>query len=410
MNLFNDLTYEKLMETALGRVSSALDKREGSMIYNGLAPSMAELAQLYIGLDFVFYATYVATAPREYLIERAKDRGMSPHAASTAVFRADFNIQVAIGTRFSCSDLNFIVTERMEDAPGWSYKVECETPGAAANNYAGTLIPIEYVEELTSAELVELLIPGEDEEETETFRQRVLAAMQGQAFGGNIADYKAKVLDIDGVSAVKVYPAWNADVSPASLIPNHVVDVWVAQQMDSDISYPGVKTWITNVYNAAKNQKLMVGGSVKLVIMAAGNVAPTAELINTVQTIIDPTANAGEGRGLAPIGHNVLVAGVGETTVAINTTLTYKSGYSWDNVKERVKSIIDDYFDELADGWADVDSLVVRISQLEGRILSGCSTMIDDITGTTLNGTAANLTLDADNIPKRGAINGQTTD
>ena len=106
----------------------------------------------------------------------------------------------------------------------------------------------------------------------------------------------------------------------------------------------------------------------------------------------------------------MLVAGVGETTVAINTTLTYKSGYSWDNVKERVKSIIDDYFDELADGWADVDSLVVRISQLEGRILSGCSTMIDDITGTTLNGTAANLTLDADNIPKRGAINGQTTD
>lgn len=37
------------------------------MVMNGVAPSMAELAQLYIGLDFVFTATYLATAPREYL-------------------------------------------------------------------------------------------------------------------------------------------------------------------------------------------------------------------------------------------------------------------------------------------------------------------------------------------------------
>lgn len=49
------------------------------MVMNGVAPSMAELAQLYIGLDFVFTATYLATAPREYLIKRAADRNMSPY-------------------------------------------------------------------------------------------------------------------------------------------------------------------------------------------------------------------------------------------------------------------------------------------------------------------------------------------
>ena len=76
--MFETKTYEALLASALARVSSGIDKREGSMVMNGVAPSMAELAQLYIGLDFVFTATYLATAPREYLIKRAADRNMSP--------------------------------------------------------------------------------------------------------------------------------------------------------------------------------------------------------------------------------------------------------------------------------------------------------------------------------------------
>lgn len=163
--MFESKTYEVLVKSALSRVSSALDKREGSMVMNGVAPSMAELAQLYIGLDFVFSATYIATAPREYLIKRAADRNMEPYPASAAVFRAEFNIEVPVGTRFSCEGLNFAVTERMSTTAdtdtGLSHKVTCETAGAAANDYAGTLIPIEYVDGLTHAELVELLIPGD---------------------------------------------------------------------------------------------------------------------------------------------------------------------------------------------------------------------------------------------------------
>lgn len=211
--MFESKTYEVLVKSALSRVSSALDKREGSMVMNGVAPSMAELAQLYIGLDFVFSATYIATAPREYLIKRAADRNMEPYPASAAVFRAEFNIEVPVGTRFSCEGLNFAVTERMSTTAdtdtGLSHKVTCETAGAAANDYAGALIPIEYMDGLTHAELVELLIPGDDEEETETFRQRVLDSFQSQAFGGNQADYTEKVRALEGVSAVKVHPVWN---------------------------------------------------------------------------------------------------------------------------------------------------------------------------------------------------------
>ena len=224
--MYENMTYEALLKRALARVPTGIDKREGSMVMNGVAPSMAEIAQLYIGLDFVFTATYLATAPREYLIKRAADRNMAPYPASAAVFRAEFNIEVPEGTRFSCEDLNFVVTGPAieEDPPGeWvAQRVTCETAGAAANSYSGTLIPIEYVNGLTHAELVSVLIPGDDDEETEVFRKRVLDSFHSLAFGGNQADYVEKVTAMDGVKAVKVHPVWNSDIEPASVSYTHL--------------------------------------------------------------------------------------------------------------------------------------------------------------------------------------------
>ena len=401
MSLFEDRTYENLLASALARVSSTFDKREGSMVHNGIAPSMAELAQLYIGLDFVFTATYIATAPREYLIARAKDRGLSPKAASAAVFRAEFDVEVPIGSRFSNEELNFVVTERLsgkDTDTRLSYKVTCETPGSAANDCTGDLIPIEYITGLTSAELVELLIPGDDEEDTEVFRQRILDAVQSQAFGGNQADYKAKVLGIDGVAAVKVHPVWNADTPPAGLIPSAAVKTWY-EGIINTIADKDAKAWLTSVYTAALNKKLTVGGTVKLVIMAANNAAPSAELIDIVQTAIDPTQNAGEGVGLAPIGHVVKVEGVTPTTIAVSTHLTFATGYTWNDAKAAVNATVRKYFDELSEAWEKGGTLTVRISQIESRILSECATYIADIGSTKLNNDTKNITLNEDSIP-----------
>ena len=137
--MFESRTYEALLASALSRVASPVDKREGSMVMNGVAPSMAELAQLYIAADFVLQATYIITAPREYLIKRAHDRNMDPYPASPAVYRAEFNIEVPVGTRFSCEDLNFVVTARMnteEDTEtGLSHQVTCgRLPGESAGH------------------------------------------------------------------------------------------------------------------------------------------------------------------------------------------------------------------------------------------------------------------------------------
>lgn len=406
--MFENMTYETLLKRALSRVPTGIDKREGSMVMNGVAPSMAEIAQLYIGLDFVFTATYLATAPREYLIKRAADRNMAPYPASAAVFRAEFNIEVPEGTRFSCEDLNFVVSSPAieEEPPGeWiAQRVTCETVGSAANSYSGTLIPIEYVNGLIHAELVSMLIPGDDDEETEVFRKRVLDSFHSLAFGGNQADYVEKVTAMNGVKAVKVYPVWNSDIEPASLIPDETVQAWYTNAVASLTGKAA--QWLTAVYMAALNKKLTVGGTVKLVLMASNNAAPTETLIDMVQTAVDPTQNAGEGLGLAPIGHVVNVTGVIPEPVNISLNLTYATGWNWEAVKSYVESVIDGYFEELAGVWASSDYLTVRISQIESRILSGCTAMITDIGGTKINGKEENYVLGADSIPVRGDVNG----
>lgn len=77
--------------------------------------------------------------------------------------------------------------------------------------------------------------------------------------------------------------------------------------------------------------------------------------------------------------------------------------WDWEAVKPYVLDTINAYFKELAETWADQDEpLVVRISQLESRILSVSGIL--DISNTTINEEAANYPLPLDHIPVVGAV------
>lgn len=234
------------------------------------------------------------------------------------------------------------------------YRMACETAGNVGNLESGDLIPIEYIEGLAFARLGEVLIPGEDEEETEAFRKRYFASLDSQAFGGNIRDYIDKTIALPGVGGVKVYPVWDG------------------------------------------------GGTVRLVIIDAQHQAPSDTLVDEVQTALDPEQNQGVGMGIAPIGHVVTVEGVTNTVIDVALTLTYAEGWGWADVKGYAEAAIDEYLHELAGGWADEDAVIVRVSYIETRLLALPG--IVDITGTTLNGVAGNVTLGADSIPIRGEV------
>lgn len=401
--MYETQTYELILARMLQKalsINSNLDTREGSLVWFGNAPAAVELQNLYIALDTVLNETFADTASRDYLILRAAERGLSPQPASPAILQLAITpttLFLPLNTRFSIGELNYYVSA---DRGGGNYEITCETAGEAGNNYTGTVIPIEYVDGLETCVVTAILVPGEDEEDTEIFRQRYMNSLNAQAFGGNRIDYIEKVNAIPGVGGVKVYRAWNGDLKPADMIPPTGTDTWINGLTDVPET---VKTWLDTVYAAAKNNMFTVGGTVKLVIINSTFTVPSETLVDQVQTAVDPLQNAGEGVGIAPIGHVVQVEGVGEETIDLSFALYYQREWTWDDVAGYVTEAIEGYFTELAESWADQDEpLVVRISQIESRLLG--ITGILDIANTKINEEAANYTLELDHIPVLGSI------
>lgn len=152
--------------------------------------------------------------------------------------------------------------------------------------------------------------------------------------------------------------------------------------------------------HGSSRKKLTVGGTVKLTILNSDYSKASGTLIQTVQTAIDPEENAGEGYGLAPIGHVVKVDTAAEIKVNVNTSIVFNTGYSWSNLQSSIENAISGYLLELRKEWADNDYLVVRISQIESRIMAIQGVI--DIFDTKINGNAANLTLTPFEIPVFG--------
>lgn len=398
--MYESATYEVILQRMLDRVSNKLDKRPGAVIWDTHSPTAIEFQVLYIELDQIYKETFGDTASREYLIKRAKERGLSPYPASCAVLRGEFTPSTidVLGKRFNRDKLNFIVTAKISDGV---YQVTCETAGEVGNQYLGSLIPIDYIDGLETATLTEVLIPGEDEEGTEEFRARYYNSFNDLAFGGNLTDYQNKVKALPGVGDVKVTRVWNSDIHPVEMIPSATVQAWYTSYIVG-VTDPEVRAWLTTVYTAALNKKLTVGGTVKLTIIASDYSVASSTLVDEVQTAIDPEQNAGEGLGLAPIGHVVNVVSV--TAVEINVTahITYGNDFSWDVLETPVKNAIAAYLLTLRQSWADEDNTIVRIAQIENHIMA--ITGVIDISDTTINGAEENLTLGRDEVPVLGTV------
>lgn len=349
-------SYEALMERKLDMIDDKRDKRQGSLIYDALAPNAAETAAFYADLDMLEDRTFADTATGDDLTRRAAERGIRRKEAVKATFYGRFldedgaEYPMEIGTRFFMEEYYYVVLFRKDDG---RYVLECETAGACGNDYLGNLMPLETMNGLAEAVLEELRTDGEDAEGDEELRKRYFASFDADAFGGNIADYKSKVNALRNVGGVKVYPVWNG------------------------------------------------GGTVKLVVIDQGWQAPTETELMALQTEIDPETR-GLGYGIAPIGHQVTVEGVAEVTCNITMGLSLAEGIVQETVLTDIRMRFEAYFEEMRKKWADSEYLTVRISYLEARALE--SDGVVDIQNCSINGNSGNLVLGADEIPVLGEI------
>ncbi len=350
------VSYEELMERKLDAISEKRDKRQGSVIFDALAPNAAETAAFYADLDFLEDRTFADTATGEDLSRRALERGIVRKEATKATFYARFldrdgaEYPVEAGTRFFLEEYYYVVLFREEDG---RYVMECETAGACGNDYLGNLLPLESMDGLAEAILEEIRTDGEDAESDEELRERYFASFDTEAFGGNIADYQRKVIALENAGGVKVYPVWNG------------------------------------------------GGTVKLVIIDQGLRAPIETELEKLQNLIDPQMR-GEGYGIAPIGHQVTVVGVTEVTCDVTMQLSLVAGTAQETVLTDIRERFEEYFAMLRKNWADSDYLTVRVSHLESRVLDAEGVI--DVQNCTINGSGGNLILGADEIPVLGEI------
>ncbi len=345
-------SYEELMEKKLEQVSQKRDRRQGSIIFDAIAPNAAETAIFYTDLKMMENRTYGDSATEQDLTRRCMERGVFRKEGTKATFLGKFTdrneqgCNVPIGMRFNLEELNYVVIEKTTTAG--EYILECETVGEIGNQYLGDLIPITYLEGLAKGELIELLTEGEDEETDESLRKRYYSSFNTDTFGGNIEDYKVKVMALKGVGGVKVTPVWNG------------------------------------------------GGTVKLTIVDGNFNAPIEGEIAKIQQVIDPQKR-GLGYGIAPIGHKVTVEPAKEVKCHIEMTLLLKDGTNKTKVTEEITNSIEDYFSNLRKQWADMEYLTVRISYLEARALDAEGVI--DVQYTKINDRAQNYILEYDEIP-----------
>ncbi len=205
--MFEGMTYEVILEDMLNQVSNDVDKREGSVIYDALAPCAYHLAQIYFGLDFWIDLVSGDTAVGEFLDRVVADYGLTRKPATYAVRKITTSGPVDIGTRWGLNDTSYSITELVSTNV---YKATCEQLGDIGNSYTGTLENIDNVSGIT-ATLTDILTSGQDEETDENLRARLYAYLQRPSTSGNAINYKEWAMLVPGVGNAKVFPLWDGN-------------------------------------------------------------------------------------------------------------------------------------------------------------------------------------------------------
>lgn len=69
--MFENMTYDKILSEMLSSVTSDVDKREGSIVYDALAPCAYKIAEIYSNLSNYTDLFYLDTTVNDYLDKKA---------------------------------------------------------------------------------------------------------------------------------------------------------------------------------------------------------------------------------------------------------------------------------------------------------------------------------------------------
>lgn len=316
---FQSKDYDYFLRKMLDAVPDNVDKREGSIIYDALAPAALVMGQQSLDMANVIKETYIKTASGEFLDYRAIEHGTSRYPATQTEAKAKVlndkkepldNVQ--IGDKFASigdSPIFYAVTKINSDL---TIELTAEVKGSSANSYIGQILPVTPNDLLSWAEITGITAPARDVESDDHLRARLLSSQSWIAYGGNVADYLDMTSKIDEVGAAQIYPTWNG------------------------------------------------GGTVKVVILNNDLMPASASLVQKVKNTLDPEDKQAAGYGLAPIDHNVTVTAPEKLIVNIDISVKLDDTKVARYVKDSIIKAIEDYFQSLRKDWPDINQRLGR--------------------------------------------------
>ena len=350
---YESQTYEAILARLMSRVTTKypnLDNREGSVIFDALAPAALEMAIMYTELENVRNESFVNTATREYILIACEQMGMdiSVFNASFGIHKGVFDVQVPLSSRWNCDLYNFVITEYIGLEDGYhAYKLECETDGTTPNNQTGNLTPItDAPSNLRYAQLVECLIEGENETADDDIRKAYFDYVNSVATDGNVSQYYRWCTDFDGIGNAKVIPLWNG------------------------------------------------ANTVKVSILNASNRKASDTLIDEFQKFLDPNSE-GMGNGEAPIGAFVTVTTATEVPISISATVKMKDGFTDTST---INTALENHFAQIAYEKSNLSYMTIGavILSAEG---------VDFITDLLIEGGTSDITIGSEEIGVLGTTN-----
>lgn len=340
--MFEEMTYEKLLADMTAHMSSELDKREGSVVWDMLSPMALELAEHYAQLGQLLELLFLESSSGEYLDRLGAQFGIPRKEAQCAVLKGEFTdennqpAQVEAGSRFRWGELAYTVGEQLEAG---IYAMTCEQPGAEGNSAVGDILPVVNLPGLKSAVLSGVLQEGCDRESDDEYRQRAMGLVARPAFGGNVSSYEEEGKNIPGVGWVKVFPVFNG------------------------------------------------GGTVGLVLGDFRGRAVTQTVLEEAQAHFA----SGDEQSMAPIGHQVTVKNCQEKQVEIALTATLDSNAVAEEVDAAIQQAVAAYVD-------GIDFLEKRVflAKVVAAALEVDGVTDVPVNSVTINGASENLVLQKD--------------
>ena len=338
-------SFEQILDRTLSNeLLSDVDKREGSIVYDTLAPVCMELADAYVKMDILESQLSLLTATGTNLDNRAYEQGMAREQATQAERIGTFkkyqvdeqtgeyvkdendnkiliDMNIPEGSRFVSPENDNIIYEFIGKDDKDENILRCETYGTIGNEYMGTILPLTAIPDLVEAKITGTHIPAQDTENDDELRTRVVNKLNSLSFGGNINSYIEKVSSIDGVGTCKVFPAWQ--------------------------------------YN----------GSVLLSIVDSSYEPITQSFADRIKEEIDPEESSGKGVGFAPIGHYVTITTPIKSNVKVQFHLDLEAGVTSGNVQEECERRIEEYFNSVRHNFGQDNTLGIYRARIIDTII-----------------------------------------